>query len=184
MMPILAAEEATFALQGPKPAVPAGAWETYGWLGLGAVAVLLVLVWAALKARRAADATPAIAELEQALASPQADIASVTAALRGYLARVEPRAAASLSTEELTVRLGGLPIFLPARQPLLAVLHAADDAKFAGKPVQLPLLVAGIREAAQRIENARRTFAAPAVAPIIRPSLPTEPPPLPSRASR
>ena len=46
----------------------------------------------------------------------------------------------------------------PARQPLLAALRSADAAKFAGTPVELPLLLAGVREAAQRIEDARRTF--------------------------
>ena len=65
----------------------------------------------------------------------------------------DARAAVSLSTEELVLVLAGLPVFLPARQPLLAALRSADAAKFAGASLEVSLLIAGIREAAQRIED-------------------------------
>jgi hypothetical protein len=117
-------------------------------------------------------------------------VAQATRALRAYLAAVEPRATPSLSTEELIAALSGLPVFLPARQPLLAALRSADGVKFAGASLEPSLLIAGIREAARRVEDARRTFARPVVAPLLPPRprplpLPVapvasvEPPPLP-----
>ena len=155
---LAAADEVTFTRHGPKPTVPPGFWSspsTLGWICVGLLFIGL-LIWA--RRSRRPVSTPAIAELEAALASPTSDVAAVTLALRRYLAEVDVRAATSLSTAELTTQISGLPVFLPARQPLLAVLTAADAAKFARHPVELPLLTAGIREAAQRIENARRTF--------------------------
>ncbi len=187
----LALEEAPFVLQGPKPPIPPSAWESNWALGLIALGLLTL---AAVALRRFLRKGPAglapIAQLELALrlaeSQPAAEaIAQATRAFRGYLAAIEPRAAASLSTEELIPLLAGLPVFLPARQPLLAALRSADAAKFAGASLEVPLLVAGLREAAKRVEDARRTFAKPVVAPLVppkpRPTAPDMPPPLPRR---
>jgi hypothetical protein len=120
-----------------------------------------------------------LAESEDAPAA----IAKATRALRVYLASTYARAAVSLSTEELVNVLAGLPVFLPARQPLLAALRSADAAKFAGAALEVSLLIAGIREAAKRIEDAQRTFARPIATPVLppkpRPAAPDVPPPLP-----
>ena len=198
---ILALEEAPFALQGPKPTIPPSVWESNWLVGLVTLGLLALAVVAIRRFLRKGPAELApLAQLELALRlaeSQPADeaIAQATRAFRGYLAAIEPRAAASLSTEELIQVLAGLPVFLPARQPLLAALRSADAAKFAGASLEVPLLVAGLREAAKRVEDARRTFARPVVAPIIPPKprsvapdappplppLPPGPPPLPSR---
>ena len=188
----LALEEAPFVLQGPKPAIPPSAWESYGPMALVVVALLALATWAIRRfARRGPVPVAPIVRLEQALsAAESADrneaVAQSTQAFRAYLAAVEPRAAASLSTEELGALLAGLPVFLPARQPLTAALRSADAVKFAGATPEVPLLIAGFREAARRVEEARRTFARPAVAPLLPPrplppaAVPTDtPPPLP-----
>jgi hypothetical protein len=185
----LALEEAPFVLQGPKPTIPPSAWESNWALGLIALG-LLTLAFVALRhfLRKGPAVLTPLAQLELALrlaeSQPAAEaIAQATRAFRGYLAAVEPRAAESLSTEELIPLLAGLPVFLPARQPLLAALRSADAAKFAGASLEVPLLVAGLREAAKRVEDARRTFAKPVVAPLVqpkpRPAAPDMPPPLP-----
>ncbi|MBV5336023.1 hypothetical protein JZU48_03275, partial [bacterium] len=70
------------------------------------------------------DVALRLAEAEPAPAA----IAKATRALRVYLASTDARAAVSLSTEELVLVLAGLPVFLPARQPLLAALRSADAA--------------------------------------------------------
>lgn len=183
---LLALEEAPFVLQGPKPPIPPSAWEAYGLLGLVALGLLVLAVFAIRRFLRQGRVGPAPhAQLEIALrlaeTQPPADaIAQATRAFRGYLAALEPRAAVSLSTEELVPILAGLPVFLPARQPLLAALRSADAAKFAGASLEVPLLIAGLREAAKRVEDARRTFARPVVAPIVppkaRPASPAAPP--------
>jgi hypothetical protein len=185
----LALEEAPFVLQGPKPTIPPSAWESNWALGLIALGLLTLAVVALRRFLRKGPAALApIAQLELALrlaeSQPAAEaIAQATRAFRGYLAAIEPRAAASLSTEELIPLLAGLPVFLPARQPLLAALRSADAAKFAGASLEVPLLVDGLREAAKRVEDARRTFAKPVVAPLVppkpRPAAPDMPPPLP-----
>ena len=184
---LLALEEAPFVLQGPKPPIPPSAWEAYGLLGLVALGLLVLAVFAIRRFLRQGRVGPAPhAQLEIALrlaeTQPPADaIAQATRAFRGYLAALEPRAAVSLSTEELVPILAGLPVFLPARQPLLAALRSADAAKFAGASLEVPLLLAALREAAKRVEDARRTFARPVVAPIVppkpRPASPATPPP-------
>ncbi|MFY8228983.1 MAG: hypothetical protein ACOVMC_02525, partial [Opitutales bacterium] len=83
---------------------------------------------------------------------------------------------------------GVIPVFLPARQPLAAALRSADAAKFAGAGLETSLLIAGVREAARRVEDARRTFARPTPPPIVPPRATTvaptssalpPPPPLP-----
>ena len=187
---LLALEEAPFVLQGPKPPIPPSAWESSWGLGLVTLGLLVLAIVAIRRFLRRSPATPApLARLELALrlaeSQPAAEaIAQATRAFRGYLASVEPRAAVSLSTEELIQLLSGLPVFLPARQPLLAALRSADAAKFAGASLEVPLLVAGLREAAKRVEDARRTFARPVIAPIVtppkpRPAAPDMPPPLP-----
>lgn len=182
----LALEEAPFVLQGPKPPIPPSAWETYGLLALVALGLLVLAVFAVRRfLRRGAVGLAPAAQLEIALrlaeTQPPAEaIAQATRAFRGYLAALEPRAAVSLSTEELVPVLAGLPVFLPARQPLLAALRSADAAKFAGAALEVPLLLAALREAAKRVEDARRTFARPVVAPIVppkpRPASPATPP--------
>lgn len=191
----LALEEDPFVLQGPKALIPPSAWESHWLLGLVAVALIALAAYALRRFLRQTPAAPApFAQLESALRlaedrpAPDA-IALATGAFRAYLAAVEPLAAASLSTEELLPVLAGRPVFLPARQPLLAALRSADAAKFAGASLEVPLLIAGLREAAKRVEDARRTFARPVVAPLIPPrrpapapsAPPTSPPPLPGR---
>ncbi len=186
---ILALEETPFLLQGPKPTIPPGLWESNWALGLVALGLTALSVFAVRRfLRMGAKPLTSLERLElalrlaESLPAPEA-ITQATQAFRGYLAAVEPRAAASLSTEELVRVLAEVPLFLPARQPLLAALRSADAAKFAGASLEIPLLVAALREAAKRIEDARRTFAKPVVAPIIppkpRPEAPAMPPPLP-----
>jgi hypothetical protein len=186
----LALEEAPFVLLGPKPTIPPSAWESNLALGLVALGVITLAVVAVRRfLRKGPPSLAPLAQLEHALrlAEPQPApeaIAQATRAFRVYLAAVEPIAATSLSTEELIQILGGLPVFLPARQPLLAALRSADAAKFAGASLEVSLLVAGIREAVKRVEDARRTFAKPVVTPIIpakpRPAAPAAPTPMPS----
>ncbi len=185
----LALEEAPFVLQGPKPIIAPAAWESYWAIGLIALG-LIVLGVVALRQflRKGPPSLAPLAQLDVALRLAEAEpapaaIAKATRALRVYLASTDARAAVSLSTEELVTVLAGLPVFLPARQPLLAVLHSADAAKFAGGSLEVPLLIAGIREAAKRVEDAHRTFAKPVAAPLVppkpRPATPDVPPPLP-----
>ena len=185
----LALEEAPFVLQGPKPIIAPAAWESYWPLGLITLG-LIVLGVVALRQflRKGPPSLAPLAQLDVALRLAEAEpapaaIAKSTRALRVYLASTDARAAVSLSTEELVAVLAGLPVFLPARQPLLAVLRSADAAKFAGGSLEVPLLIAGIREAAKRVEDAHRTFARPIAAPLVapkpRPAAPDVPPPLP-----
>jgi hypothetical protein len=194
----LALEEAPFVLQGPKPPIPPPAWASHGLLALVALGLLALAVFAVRRflVRSRQPLAPA-AQLELALRlaesqPPAAAVAQATRAFRLYLAAVEPKAAASLSTEELAAVLATLPVFLPARQPLLAALRGADAAKFAGAALAPSALLADLREAARRLEEARRTFArAPVVMvsagsfggviPVtpVAPTAPTEPPPLP-----
>ena len=185
----LALEEAPFVLQGPKPTIPPAAWESYwgsGLIALGLIAIAVVALRQFL--RKGPPSLAPLAQLDVALrlaeseAAPAA-IAKATRALRVYLAATDARAAVSLSTEELVNVLAGLPVFLPARQPLLAALRSADAAKFAGASLEVSLLIAGIREAAKRIEDAQRTFARPIATPVLppkpRPAALDTPPPLP-----
>ncbi len=187
----LALEEAPFVLQGPKPLIPPSAWEANWALGLIALGVIALAVVALRQLlRKGPPSLAPLAQLDHALrlaeTQPAAEgVAHASRAFRVYLAALEPRAATSLSTEELAARLSGLPAFLPARQPLLAALRSADAAKFAGASLEVTLLIAGLREAARRVEDARRTFAQQVVSPIlpVRPRAPVrtteEPPPLP-----
>ena len=162
------ADERPFALQGPRPALPPGWWESY-WavvvLALAAV-TLLALLLATWRRRRRPAASPR-ARLEATLASagalpPTAAVREVTTAFRAYLAAAHPAAGAALSTEELGQRLANLPLFLPARQPLFAALRAADAAKFAGAALEPAILIAAVREAADRVEDAHRALGGPA----------------------
>ena len=128
----LALEEAPFVLQGPKPPIPPPAWASHGLLALVALGLLALAVFAVRRflVRSRQPLAPA-AQLELALRlaesqPPAAAVAQATRAFRLYLAAVEPKAAASLSTEELAAVLATLPVFLPARQPLLAALRSAD----------------------------------------------------------
>ena len=185
----LALEEAPFVLQGPKPPVPPPAWESAWPLALVALALLALAVFALRRFLGRRPTTPApAAELEQALRLAETlpgsePIAPAARAFRAYLAAIEPKAAASLSTEELIAVLDGVPAFLPARAPLLAALRSADAAKFAGAAAEASSLIAGLREAARRIEAARRALARAVAAPLVPPRTrvvaPGEPPPLP-----
>lgn len=186
-----ALEETPFVLQGPKPLIPPPAWEAYWLPGALAVGLAVLAVYAVRRFLRQGRPQPAPAtQLELALRLAETQpageaIAQATRAFRGYLAALEPKAAATLSTEELLAALGGLPLFLPARQPLRAALREADAAKFAGAALDPALLIAALREAARRIEDARATFARTPLAPLVptaRPVAPLAtdtPPPLP-----
>lgn len=187
---LLAFEETPFVLQGPRPPIPPATWET-GWLLATAVLLVIGLAAFAYYRIRRTGPTPLAPfpqlELNLRLAEalpPPAAITQATGAFRAYLAAIEPRAPASLSTEELISALSGLPVFLPARQPLLAALRSADAAKFAGAALEASLLIAGLHEAARRVQDAHRTFAQPVVAPLLPPRVgapvaPVVPPPLP-----
>jgi hypothetical protein len=188
------AEDIPFALLGPKAEVPPGFWSSYWGAAVLVVALLAVLALVAVRLfRRAPAARPPHALLEGELGAaetlPAAEaVVRVTQAFRGYLFAVDARALPSLATEELLTVTGVIPVFLPARQPLAAALRSADAAKFAGAGLETSLLIAGVREAARRVEDARRTFARPTPPPIVPPraitvapnssALPT-PPPLP-----
>jgi len=188
------AEDIPFALLGPKAEVPPGFWSSYWGAAVLVVALLAVLALVAVRLfRRAPAARPPHALLEGELGAaetlPAAEaVVRVTQAFRGYLFAVDARALPSLATEELLTVTGIIPVFLPARQPLAAALRSADAAKFAGAGLETSLLIAGVREAARRVEDARRTFARPTPPPIVPPrattvaptssAVPT-PPPLP-----
>ena len=188
------AEEIPFTLLGPKAEVPPGFWSSYWGAAVLGVAFVAVLALVAVRLfRRAPAARPPHALLEGELGAaetlPAAEaVVRVTQAFRGYLFAVDARALPSLATEELLTVTGVIPVFLPARQPLAAALRSADAAKFAGAGLETSLLIAGVREAARRVEDARRTFARPTPPPIVPPraitvapnssALPT-PPPLP-----
>jgi hypothetical protein len=188
------AEDIPFTLLGPKAEVPPGFWSSYWGAAVLGVAFVAVLALVAVRLfRRAPAARPPHALLEGELGAaetlPAAEaVVRVTQAFRGYLFAVDARALPSLATEELLTVTGVIPVFLPARQPLAAALRSADAAKFAGAGLETSLLIAGVREAARRVEDARRTFARPTPPPIVPPraitvaptssALPT-PPPLP-----
>lgn len=188
------AEDIPFKLLGPKPEIPPGFWSTYWGAAVLGVAFLAVVALVGFRLfRRAPAARPPLARLEAELAVaetlPSAEaVIRITRAFRAYLFAVDARALPSLATEELLTAAGVIPVFLPARQPLAAALRSADAAKFAGAGLETSLLIAGIREAARRIEDARRTFARPTPPPLIPPrptgSVPAvaatdTPPPLP-----
>ena len=187
------ADDIPFTLLVPKAEVPPGFWSSYWGVAVLGVAFVAVLALVAVRLRRRAPAArPPLALLEAELTTaetlPAAEaVVRVTRAFRGYLFAVDARALPSLSTEELLTVTGVIPVFLPARQPLAAVLRSADDAKFAGAGLETSLLIAGVREAAKRVEDARRTFARPTPPPIVPPraqaATPTTlpvPPPLPT----
>ena len=92
---------------------------------------------------------------------------------------LDARAGMALSTEELAAQLLRLPAFLPARQSLLAALQAADAGKFSGAKIPTTLLIAGVRDALHKIEDARRALATKQPIPLI-PSRST-PPELPRK---
>ena len=183
------AEDIPFTLLGPKAEVPPGFWSSYWGAAVLGVAFVAVLALVAVRLFRRAPAALLAAELTVAETLPAAEaVVRVTQAFRGYLFAVDARALPSLATEELLTVTGVIPVFLPARQPLAAALRSADAAKFAGAGLETSLLIAGVREAARRVEDARRTFARPTPPPIVPPrattvaptssALPT-PPPLP-----
>ncbi|MEY3448569.1 MAG: hypothetical protein RL749_185 [Verrucomicrobiota bacterium] len=190
------AEDIPFTLLGPKAEVPPGFWSSYWGVAVLGVAFVAVLALVAVRVfRRAPAPRPPHAQLEAELLAaeslPAAEaVVRVTQAFRGYLFAVDARALPSLATEELLTVTGVIPVFLPARQPLAAALRSADAAKFAGAGLETSLLIAGVREAARRVEDARRTFARPTPPPIVPPRAATSaalaapaplpnPPPLP-----
>ena len=161
---MLAADERAFALQGPRPEIPPGWWEAYWVLVLVFLLVLGGAAWAIRALWRRRDPAPTAEQaVRQALAragqtgTPEAALALV-AALRSYLAAIEPQGAVTLSTEELDHRLRTLPVFLPARSAVLEVLRAADAAKFADMPLDPARIIEGVRESVARVETARRQF--------------------------
>lgn len=166
-------EEIPFTLLGPKPEIAPAFWASYWGAALIGVAVLALVVLLGVKFLRRAPApkTPfAVLEGELAAAEslPAADaVFRITRAFRAYLHAIDARALPSLSTEELLTATGVIPVFMPARQPLAAALRSADAAKFAGAGLETSLLIAGVREAAKRVEDARRTFARPVPPPLI-----------------
>ncbi|MGA0028936.1 MAG: hypothetical protein ACO3IG_03105 [Opitutales bacterium] len=167
------AEEIPFTLLGPKPEIPPAFWASHWGVALIGVAglALALLLGFKLITRKPAQKPPfkiLEGELAAAEALPSADaVVRVTRAFRAYLHAVDARALPSLSTEELLAVTGVIPVFLPARQPLAAALRSADAAKFAGAGLETALLIAGLREAARRVEDARRTFARPVTPPLI-----------------
>jgi hypothetical protein len=190
------AEDIPFTLLGPKAEVPPGFWSSYWGVAVLGVAFVAVLALVAIRVfRRAPAPRPPHAQLEAELLAAESLLAAeavvrVTQAFRGYLFAVDARALPSLATEELLTVTGVIPVFLPARQPLAAALRSADAAKFAGAGLETSLLIAGVREAARRVEDARRTFARPTPPPIVPPRAATSaalaapaplpnPPPLP-----
>lgn len=162
---MIAEAPAEFALRGPLPEVPPNLLQSpWTW---SALILLGAAVWGAVRlaraGRRAADpAAEAARAIDAALALPREEsCAALTAALRRYLAAVEPAVPAGLSTADLEARLGTLPAFLPARQPLIAALRAADAARFAGQDADPALIAAAAREALSRAEAARGAFSRP-----------------------
>ena len=182
---IIAAADNAFQLQGPQPLLAPACWETYGWL----IAVLLVLLafagWAIVFFIRKQRPAPAPrlaleAALEGAENTPdETNALALVLALRAYLHALDARAGMALSTEELAAQLLRLPAFLPARQSLLAALQAADAGKFSGAKIPTTLLIAGVRDALHKIEDARRALATKQPIPLI-PSRST-PPELPRK---
>jgi hypothetical protein len=185
------AEDIPFKLLGPKAEVPPGFWSSYWGAGVLAVAFLTVVALVGFRLfRRPPAARPPFAQLEAELAAAESlataeAVVRITRVFRAYLFAVDARALPSLATEELLTATSVIPTFLPARQPLAAALRSADAAKFAGAGLETSLLLAGVREAARRIEDARRTFARPTPPPLVPPRpLPVAPtaftpPPLP-----
>jgi len=180
---IIAAEENVFQLQSPQPLLGPAFWETYGW----SVAVLIVLLalagWAIVMLIRKRSPSPAPrlaleAALKGAEGKPdEANALVLVLALRVYLQAIDRRAGLALSTEELAAQLFRLPAFLPARQSLLASLQAADAGKFSGAKIPTTLLIAGVRDALNKVEEAQRVLAIKQLAPLIR--NPSTPPALP-----
>lgn len=154
---------ADFVLKGPMPEIPPGLLlSPWTW----SAAILLVgVIWGLVSLRRGAAARPDPAAetrraIDDALAlPPEQALTALAAALRRYVATVASAAPAGLSTEELDRRLGTLPEFLPARQPLIAALRAADASRFAGAETDPALVAAAAREAVDRAEAARGAFA-------------------------
>ncbi|MGA0134333.1 MAG: hypothetical protein ACO3ND_08260 [Opitutales bacterium] len=160
---MIAQAQSEFALRGPMPEMPPGLLASpWTWV---AVILLTASVWGVVRLLRArpgkADpAGEALREIESAAAQPpERALALVAAALRRYVAAVEPAAPAGLSTGELEARLGAAPVFLPARGPLIAALRASDLARFAGGHADPTLVAAAAREAIVRAEAARGAFA-------------------------
>ena len=167
MIFLAATDAAALVLQGPRAPIPPGWWESY-W-GVVAFGVALVIALGLLEVARRRRQRPALTSAQQLLeqtlqqaarTSGPAAAALVSQGLRDFLASTDAQLAASLSTQELAVRLEGLPLYLPARSLLLTALQTADLAKFAGATASPDILIAQAREAVQRVETARRAFAA------------------------
>ena len=180
------AEDIPFTLLGPKAEVPPGFWSSYWGAAVLGVAFVAVLALVAVRLfRRAPAARPPHAQLDAELTAAETlpageAVIRITRAFRAYLFAVDARALPSLATEELLTVTGVIPLFLPARQPLSAALRSADAAKFAGAGLESSLLIAGVREAARRVEDARRTFARPTTPPIVPPRAPVVAPTSPA----
>lgn len=154
-----AQDDSLVVLQGPRPLFPPSWWAAHwGLVVAGVVAGYLILLLITRWRTRGQRHTPPLRQLEAAL-QQATDVAKVSRAVRAYLAAVDAELSAALSTEELASKLSQKPIFLPAQAPLLAALRAADEVKFAAAQTDLLLIIAGVREAAQRIESSQKLFA-------------------------
>jgi len=168
-MTFLAADETPLVLQGPRATIPPGWWESYWGVVVGAVVLIVALALLELVRRRRQrpPLTSAQHALEDALRRAAQETGPIAAALvsqglRDFLAATDPQLPTALSTQELAARLDSLPLYLPARSLLLTALQTADLAKFAGATASPDILIAQVREAVQRVETARRAFAAQA----------------------
>jgi hypothetical protein len=166
-MIFLAADETPLVLQGPRATIPPSWLESYwGALACGvAVVVALALLEWARRQRQRPPLTSAQHTLEETLrqaaqATGPTAAALVSQGLREFLAATDAQLPTALSTQELAARLETLPLYLPARSLLLTALQTADLAKFAGATASPDILIAQVREAVQRVETARRAFAA------------------------
>lgn len=167
MIFLAATDEAPLVLEGPRATIPPSWGESY-W-GVIAFGIALIVALALLEIARRRRQRPALTSAQQLLeqtlqqaarTSGPAAAALVSHGLRDFLASTDAQLSASLSTEELAARLEGLPLYLPARSLLLTALQTADLAKFAGATASPDILIAQAREAVQRVETARRAFAA------------------------
>lgn len=163
-------------LHVPKPAralfVFGPPWWVWALLALAVAAVLLLLWWLwRRRRRRAALPEDPFVVAERAFGRVEAmglvaagerglHVALMTETLRDFLAAVEPRALASLTTSELLAALRGSPR-IPV-QRLAALLTEVDLVKFARRPVTVERAQSLGREARAIAAAVQATRTAPA----------------------